>query len=88
MPDEVVVVEAAFGGGLAGAILQPLTSYAMDGLRSGDRKRMGLERNLRRMITNQILYGMNLKVAIGANAYLEGQARSLNWMEKMQGSPT
>ena len=49
--DTWVIVLAAFGGGLAGAILQPGASYVMDRLRGKDQRRKAVERNLRRMLT-------------------------------------
>lgn len=49
-----VIVVAAFGGGLAGAILQPLMSYALDRVRSKERIRKDRERSLRRMLFAEI----------------------------------
>lgn len=50
MPDWAIVLVAAFGGGLAGAVLQPVVTYAMDRLRSKERIQKSRERALRRMV--------------------------------------
>ena len=49
--DTWLIVLAAFGGGLFGAILQPVLTYGMDRMRAGDQRRKAIERNLRRMMT-------------------------------------
>jgi hypothetical protein len=51
MPDTATVIVGAFAGGLAGAILQPVTVYGLDRLRSKDEQRKRKERQLRRMIS-------------------------------------
>ena len=52
--DTWLIVVAAFGGGLAGAILQPLMSYALDRVRSTETIRKNRERSLRRMLFAKI----------------------------------
>ena len=52
--DTWVIVLAAFGGGLAGAILQPILSYFMHRLTSGDEIRRDRQRSLRRMLVSEI----------------------------------
>lgn len=52
--DTWVIVVAAFGGGLVGAILQPLLSYAFDRVRAAETIRKNRERSLRRMIFAKI----------------------------------
>ncbi len=57
MPDWAIVLAAAFGGGLAGAVLQPVVSYGMERLRRGEEIRKSRERSLRRMINHAIAEG-------------------------------
>ena len=44
MSDTVTVLGAAFGGGLAGAVLQPVVSYVLQRAHSGEEIRKGRER--------------------------------------------
>ena len=57
MSDTVTVLLAAFGGGLAGAVLQPVVSYVLQRIRSGEEIRRMRERSLRRMIEAALLDG-------------------------------
>ena len=50
MPDWAIVLIAAFGGGLAGAVLQPVTSHLLEMIRRGEEIRRRRERSLRRML--------------------------------------
>lgn len=56
MPDWAVVLVAAFGGGLAGAVLQPLASHVLERLRREEETRKKRERQLRRMIEARIKF--------------------------------
>lgn len=51
MPDWAIVLVAAFGGGLAGAVLQPVASHLLERIRSKEEIRKRRERHLRRMLT-------------------------------------
>jgi hypothetical protein len=53
VPDWAIPI-TAFAGALVGAVLQPVTNYAMDRLRARERIRKSRERTLRRMIESQI----------------------------------
>jgi hypothetical protein len=64
VPDWAIVLIAAFGGGLAGAVLQPITSYAMDRLRASEQIRKSHERTLRRMIESKIEAAQRVNVAL------------------------
>ncbi len=54
--DTWVIVLAAFSGGLAGAVLQPLLSYVFERLRAGETIRKGRQRNIRRMVFDYIRF--------------------------------
>jgi hypothetical protein len=54
MPDWAVVLVAAFGGGLAGAVLQPLASHVLERVRREEEIRKRRERHLRRMVEARI----------------------------------
>ena len=56
MPDWAIVLVAAFGGGLAGAVLQPVVSYVLQRARSGEEIRKKRERSFRRMIEGEITW--------------------------------
>ncbi len=62
--DTWVIVLAAFGGGLFGAILQPVVTYAMQWLRSGEEIRKARERHLRRMMEAQMRWSRNLQAVM------------------------
>lgn len=57
MSETATVLVAAFGGGLAGAILQPVASYFLELARSGKEIRKRRERSLRRMLEGRIADG-------------------------------
>ena len=54
MSDTATVLFAAFGGGLAGAVLQPVVSYVLQRVHSGEEISKRRERSLRRMIEAEI----------------------------------
>jgi hypothetical protein len=51
VPDWAVVLVAAFGGGLAGAVLQPIVSHVLERASSKERIRRSRERCLRHMLS-------------------------------------
>jgi len=57
MSETVTVLVAAFGGGLAGAILQPVVTYVLHRVRSGEEIRKRRERSLRRMLNSRMALG-------------------------------
>ena len=57
MPEWAIVLVAAFGGGLAGAVLAPVMTYLMQRIGSSDQIRKNRERYLRRMIVARIRAG-------------------------------
>ena len=57
MPDWAIVLIGAFGGGLVGAVLQPVVTYVMGRFRSSDQIRRNRERYLRRMMVARIREG-------------------------------
>jgi len=61
--ETATVLVAAFGGGLAGAILQPVASYLLELARSGKEIRKRRERSLRRMLEARIADGRRLLAA-------------------------
>jgi hypothetical protein len=63
MPDWALIMISAFGGGLAGAILQPAAQYLFDRLRSKDEVRRRRERQMRRMLRAYIAWGQKLIAA-------------------------
>jgi hypothetical protein len=63
VPDWAIILISAFGGGLAGAILQPAAQYLFDRLRSKDEIRRRRERQLRRMLRAQTAWGQKLIAA-------------------------
>lgn len=67
--DTVVIVTAAFGGGLFGAVLQPLLSYGLQKLTAKDDRRKRVEKHLRRMLT--VWLGYALRAAIVAMEIVE-----------------
>ncbi len=68
MSDTGTVLIVAFGGGLAGAVLQPVVQYALDRLRSGHERRLARERSLRRMLLPFLAYADRLALAAGFTA--------------------
>lgn len=64
MPDWAIVLLAAFGGGLAGAVLQPVVSHFLERARSGEGIRKRREQSLRRMVTKRFEFGAGLITAI------------------------
>lgn len=63
MPDWAIVLVAAFGGGLAGAVLQPVTAYVLETIRSKHEIRKRRERGLRRMLEAWLRHGRRIMVA-------------------------
>ena len=63
MPDWAIVLVAAFGGGLAGAVLQPAVTHALEGIRSKREIRCRRERTLRRMLEARLVDGGRLAFA-------------------------
>ncbi len=59
MSDTMTLLFAAFGGGLAGAVLQPVVSYFLQRARSGEEIRKRRERSWRRMIEAEIRRGQS-----------------------------
>ena len=57
MPDWAIVLVAAFGGGLAGAVLQPLVTFWLQRMNSGKDIRKRRERSLRRMLSSRMALG-------------------------------
>jgi len=57
MPDWSIVLLAAFGGGLAGAVLQPVVSYVLQRVRSAEEIQKNRERSLRRMLNTYMAMG-------------------------------
>jgi len=57
VPEWAIVLVAAFGGGLAGAVLAPVMTYLMQRIGSSDQIRKNRERYLRRMIVARIRAG-------------------------------
>lgn len=60
MPDWAIVLVAAFGGGLAGAVLQPVVGLGADILLSDRNLRKARERTLRRMVSARLEDGGRL----------------------------
>lgn len=56
MSEAVAVVGAAFIGGLAGAILQPLVEHGLERVRAKELRRKAIESRLRRMISSWLQY--------------------------------
>ena len=54
--DVAVTVVAAFGGGLAGAILQPLTEYLVGRRRASDERLRADRRDARKIVETEILH--------------------------------
>jgi len=63
VPDWAVVLVAAFSGGLAGAVLQPLASHILERVRREEVIRRNREKSLRRMLTAAFDYGRALAAA-------------------------
>jgi len=57
MSEIATVLLAAFGGGLAGAVLQPVVSHGLERLRRSEEIRKSRERSLRRMLNSMIIAG-------------------------------
>ena len=94
MPDWVVLLVAAFGGGLAGAVLQPVVTYAMQRLRSVEEIRRRRDQQLRRMVVGQMDRGRRLTQAWHAilNQHLEKDApipfhQRYNIVNQAEGAP-
>jgi hypothetical protein len=63
VPDSAVVLVAAFGGGLAGAVLQPVISYVLETIRRKEEAQEDRKRYLRRMIEEEFNWGRDLVAA-------------------------
>jgi len=75
MSDTVTVLLAAFGGGLAGAVLQPAVSYVLQRVRSGEEIRKRQERSLRRMVEWELAWGSRVSAAVVLSPHLTEQHR-------------
>jgi len=64
MPDWAIVLLAAFGGGLLGAVLQPVVNHFLERARSGEGIQKRREQSLRRMVTKRFEFGAGLITAI------------------------
>jgi len=60
---------AAFGGGLAGAVLQPLVVHGLERIRRSEEIRKSRERSLRRMLNSRMAVGRSAS-ALSFNAWL------------------
>lgn len=57
MPDWAIVLVAAFGGGLAGAVLEPVVTYWLGRIRAAEQRLQRRRRTLRRMLSARIAFG-------------------------------
>jgi glucose-6-phosphate-specific signal transduction histidine kinase len=73
VPDWAIVLVAAFGGGLAGAVLQPVTAHVLETIRRDEETRNRRERHLRRMLLSQMAWGIKLGAAVGTIRHFEKQ---------------
>jgi len=60
MSETATVLLAAFGGGLADAVLQPVVSHFLDRARAGERIRKRREQSPRRVLVGQMVRGRKL----------------------------
>jgi hypothetical protein len=63
MTDSTTVLIAAFGGGLAGAVLQPITGFVLARVDSNKAHDRRLARKLRQMVEANLQYGRRLLIA-------------------------
>lgn len=82
--DTWVIVLAAFGGGLVGAVLQPVLSYLFDRLRSETTIRKTRQRNNRRMITVQIVQGRRVMGYLVTLQLLDRSERPMDLSERFK----
>ena len=82
--DTWVIVLAAFGGGLVGAVVQPLLSYFLELLRSKATIRKTRQRNNRRMITVQIVQGRRVMGNLVTSQLLERSGRPMDPSERFK----
>jgi hypothetical protein len=73
MPDWAIVLFAAFGGGLFGAVLQPVVSFVLQQINSGKEIARRRERSLRRMLNAEIVHGRGL---MGFSGVIVGRLRT------------
>ena len=76
MPDWAIVLVAAFGGGLAGAVLQPVVSHFLQGVRSKEEIRKRREQHLRRVLVGQMVHGRKLIEAL-QRVIVRGQEKDI-----------
>lgn len=84
MPDWAVIVIAAFGGGLAGAVLQPLVLHALERLRREEEIRRRREGHLRRMLESRIVMAMALVHGSWQVIMRQDEGPAMTWSEKME----
>jgi len=72
MPDWAIVLFAAFVGGLAGAVLQPVVTFWLQRMNSGKEIRKRRERSLRRMLNSAMERGRHIAT---------GAMRALYWAD-------
>lgn len=82
MPDWAIILVSAFGGGLAGAVLQPMATYIMERVRAGEDIRRRRERSLRRMLAAQLAYGRRLMAV--RDVHFDPQFRSMTPLERLE----
>lgn len=83
MPDWAIVLLAAFGGGLAGAVLQPVVSYALQRVRSKEEIRKSRERGLRFMLEVELDWAGYLLMACDIGLLREEIGVPLSVEDKM-----
>lgn len=84
MPDWAIVLVAAFGGGLAGAVLQPVMDHVLQRIRREEETRKRRERHLRRMVVAQMEWARQTVAAIETlHRWLkQGREVSKEWREQ------
>jgi len=60
MPDWAIILISAFGGGLAGAVLQPVVSHVMERVRFNTETRKRREQHLRRLLVDEMAWATKL----------------------------
>jgi hypothetical protein len=82
VPDWAIVLVAAFGGGLAGAVLQPVTSHILEGVRSQQYLRRTREGQLRRMVMAAIARGRTVAGAAIEASFFAEQGYPLSQLDR------